>query len=250
MYSAGIDGGNNRWNSLAGVRVSGFVIDTGATVSPWPTGLPRIISIGDSVTEGDLNLGAGAIPSDFSGRLSFSTQLATLLGMENWNVAFGGTGFYGTTSVGNVPATQVNYLYKSNGVAETDPSFTIVLIAAGNNQPANSTASEYDTLLSEVVANNPTAKIFCIGYLYGAVGDFPIAKTECPKYGGTYISTLPLKGLISLPNLGHPSVADDAVIANYLKPFFAPFVQGVTKVPTVRSGGVPLKRTDGVPVVR
>jgi hypothetical protein len=199
-----------------------------------------MLSIGDSVTEGMLNLGDGQRgPFDSSGRLSFSNQLAALLNVENWNVAFGGSGF--TRYINDnftdtyIPYTHDNYLLKSTGVSADDPFFDIVLIAAGNNDgQGGGYSSQYQTLLSRVIANNPTALIFCIGPTYNNVGDFASAISAVNAYNsahGTaihYITTSPLTGQLSLPYLGHPSVADDTNIANYLSEVIAPYITAIT----------------------
>ena len=231
-----IAGSYYRWDTLEGVRVKSFSIDDGRTISPWPTGLPKMLTLGDSIANGDLVLADGGT----SGRLSVSNQLAAILGYENWNHAAGGTGFYGTQPANGYPATQINYLYKSAGVVHSDPVFDVVFIEAIQNDGTANRYAEYTTLLSRIIADQPTAKIFCLGLIFPDPQEQTSVQAAAAAYGATYLATS--GWVFSHPeaiNQKHPDVQGAATIAAYIKPT----VESVTGVISTTTTGAPTTTT-------
>lgn len=213
IYTASMRGWY-RWINLDGVRIQSINVDTGKTLSPWPTGLPKMLTLGDSIASGDLVLPDGAT----SGRLSLSNQLAASLGYENWNVVAGGTGFYGTQPANGFPATQENYPYKCSGVPHNDPSFDLVFIEAIQNDGTANRYTEYTTLLTRLHADQPGVPIICLGLIFPEPQEQSSVQSVAAAYGATYISTS--TWVYSHPQAiheKHPDVAGAAAIAAYIK---------------------------------
>lgn len=216
IWVEGTGWNNSRWTSFDGVRIIGVTLDSGASLTAWPLGAAgRILVIGDSIAEGQLALGSTPLsyePSLMSGRLAFPAVVAGALNLELWDHAFGGTGFYGTMSSGAIPATNLSYPYKMAGISQSDPHFDIVLIEAGSNDGQANIQAAYNSLLTQIIADQPTAKLFCMGLLIGPTEQSHIKAAATAK-GCTYIPTS--DWVYSKPNIGHPDAAGHASIAAY-----------------------------------
>jgi hypothetical protein len=223
LWSAGLNIFCNKWNTLAGIRVSGITIADLATISPWPTYLPKMLVIGDSIGEGMLAIYGtpytGNQPSTHSGRQDFAGQLSDLIGVELWTHAFGGSAF-SNTGPGQIPPTATNYLYKSNGIAKDDPDFLIVMIEATNNGSADS--AHLASLISQIKSDQPAATIFVLDKLYPNPASQSWVQTTASAAGVQYID--PSAWSYSRTGSSHPDLAGSTSIANYLQPVIAPFV--------------------------
>lgn len=219
---------NYRWTSYDGVRITGIVIDNGASLMTWPVpAAGRMLVIGDSIAEGMLLLGSSPnAPQNFSGRQSFGAQVAEQLNLDVWIHAFGGSGFTGTYAPSAVPETDVNYLWKMASIAEDDPVFDIVLIEAGNNDGSANIQTKYETLIDEIRANSPNAHIFCMSLLYPDPAGQAYISAAATAKSATYVNTSSWS--YSHPNSSHPDLSGHTAIANYLNPILASSVPSVT----------------------
>jgi hypothetical protein len=167
MYFLAADINNgDRWvTPVNAIRVTGFTLDTGASASAVTARSKTMLFYGDSINEG--YLANGTVTTQPAGNNCMTTVAPTLaqaLDCEYGVVAFSGQG-YAQTGNNGVPFFPNAYnLYSSgrsrlvNGLLSPQPDY--ILVEHGANLPSSVTSAMVQSMIVNMRAMAPNAKIF------------------------------------------------------------------------------------------
>jgi hypothetical protein len=217
LWVESVDYTNDRWAGWTGCTVTDI---TASNVQPWPTGLPKMLVLGDSISEGLRLLDVGTVQNLHDGRQVYHQQAGAALGLEIWTLCFGGTGIlkaWGSL----VPDALAQYPYKKTGVAAADPAFDYALIAhAANDIGLDDTAfeSDYATLLGMIRTDHPGITIFCLTPIVGYANDKVQSVKDVVTAAVTafLVDTRLWPEIARSPDGGHPSLAGHTTMATAL----------------------------------
>jgi hypothetical protein len=105
----------NRWDGTMSLKVTGLVLDDGATVSLPTRKTRRVIAFGDSITEGAYNVSGGGYSTSEEADGAYIISVANHISAEIGNCSFGGTQWHdiGTASVPKLPDSW-SYFFSTN----------------------------------------------------------------------------------------------------------------------------------------
>lgn len=236
------------WAGTSGVTVTDITADS---VIPWATGHPKMLVLGDSISQGLRVLDVGSVQNFHDGRQTFFQQFAASEGVEVWPMAFGDTGI--TVAAYGDPDALGVYPFAKSGVAQADPDMDIALIAhAANDIGVNDETfkADYATLLGLIRDDNPGIRIFCCTPITGYAADKvqTIKDVVTADAGRATHLTHPDAVLIDCqlwpsiersPDAGHPSLAGHTTMATALKaslPYLADVPSGTKIIDRARLG--------------
>jgi lysophospholipase L1-like esterase len=157
-----------RWNGTSSLKITGLVIDTGSTVSSASLLPKRMLSFGDSITEGAWVLGNHTDLTNYSNyevaTSSYAYQVAASLNAEFGNASFGGES-WDTVFNSDIPSfiNAWNYYFSSNsrlsgGLLSPVPDYVTVNMGANGGPGSPTTVVNWLSALR--TATGAPAKIF------------------------------------------------------------------------------------------
>lgn len=221
----GIEQTGNKWLLGAGLLIESLdTPDAAGIITPWPDVRPKMLFIGDSITEGALGRGTPSTPMNCCGDVSWPVLSAESLGCQAVVNGFGGTGLTVSGS-GGMPAANVNaFFYMKDRPIDTaaeNVKFIVINHGTNDNGQGVSTATfqaAYIAFLQALLAAHTSVQ--CIyamrvfSGLYAAQVQAAVAAINDPRV--SYVDTSSWTDITYTDGATHPDVNGHAKAAAHL----------------------------------
>ncbi len=238
-----------RWNASMSLKVTGLVLDNGATTNTPSLQSKKLLVFGDSITEGAWILGDHADLTNYSNyeesTSSYVAGIATDISTEYGTAAFGGQS-WGSIFNGDVPSlpNAWSYYYSTNsrlvnGVFSPTPDY--VLINMGTNGGVSSATVVSNWLTNLRTAAGTASRIFVVIPFNGtgrtnitqgfnsyqsSSSDDKVFLIDLGSDGNTYSTSTPTYSYDGL----HPNTAGHAQLRTLLYAAIKPYLPSVSTV--------------------
>jgi lysophospholipase L1-like esterase len=215
----GVNEGNDKYLWGAGLLIESLAPNAGA-ITPWPDPRPKMLFIGDSITEGIVARGTPSSPANSAGDLSWPVLAADMLGYQAVVNGYGGVGLT-TPGSGGVPNASINaFRYMNDRAIDTlDEAAKVIVINLGTNDsgasvPGATFQAAYIAFLQSLLLLHPAARR--IYAMRPPSGTYPaeiaaaVAALSDPRI--SYMDTSGWTGIAYTDGI-HPSVAGHATMA-------------------------------------
>lgn len=161
----GVEETDDKWNRGAGLLVQDLVVDSGAHIEPWVDSRPKMLFIGDSITEGISGRGDPSRPLNSGGDASYPVLFCEAMGLQPIVNGFGGTGLL-TVGNGNMPVTATNAFFYMNDrpIDTAAEAIAYAAINLGTNDifKTNASATDFraaaDSFLRKLLSAHPSLR--------------------------------------------------------------------------------------------
>ena len=215
---AGVLETDSKWRFGCGVQVAGLYAGSTGAISPWPDDRPRMMVIGDSISDGaSAKTGGANTVLNSAGDESYSVLTANALGFAVNNCSFGGVGLLVAGS-GSWPAvpTSLPYYMRDRLVREESPEYILINLGTNDSAASGTFQAAYITLIEQCRTLYPQARIIA---LIPFAQNYASAITAAASATG--VSLITTSGwLVSgdYTDSVHPTVAGHVKIAGLLAP--------------------------------
>ena len=168
VYFRASDLTNGRWTKTASrLRLVGFRVDSGATLSPTPSSAKRALGFGDSITEGvggDGEFTSWQKIAVNNARATWFPMIAAALDAEYGQLGSGGQGMVRGLELPPLTETWSQFDSESSRLVEGKlvPAPDYIFCAMGTNDFEKVIDEDYGRWLREIRTAAPEAEIFCI----------------------------------------------------------------------------------------